>query len=813
MKLLRNKKNKNLDTYPIDKPLIKGGFWGPYRIRSDWLNLLCLIITLGVAVWSVDQAGWIRPSTSLVTILIIAAAVGFVLAKSSLPAASSHPLALILGLAVIFWQGILLFPDPSFISRVMHLANDIQVWWHAQTIGAPSPVTIHIALIFGYLTWIIGYFSTWSVIRKKNPWIAAFLGTVVILINLNFWVREKYYYFLIYAIAALILVVVVTYTKNSSYLKKENYSRTPWGPVLWAASSLCVIIIAVSISWNNPGYRIDKIADSAKSHDPFKGTLQTYWQSFFAPVPGSGVPTLNHGGQQELVFGGPLDLNDQVDFIINTDQKNYWKTQIYDLYTSSGWKTSAIQEEVIEKGALNSANSQSTSNNNEYKYTIINQVYTNVLPTVGNFLSGDIPLVEKVLTPQVFEIYLFDSSSDSLLPSDIASAAKTIRRYGFNRRRSMQEIANLLPAGLKLISTNSSGYTIQSISVSRDPPEDKDVVAIASSQIRTWQQRATITVEPPPDITAKQLATAEAIYPQQIKDRYLQLPSSLPARVKDLAFSITREFNTPYLKTQAIKDYLAKYSYSLNIDSPPAGSDGVDYFLFTQKSGYCNYFASAATVMLRSIGIPARMVVGFLPGQYDEGNHSYIIRDRDYHAWTEVYFPGYGWVQLDATPPRTSAAEASSGTSDQLNNPFIPYSPYYDSGGDTSILTSSASTNSGNYTGLVIFTIGYALCILFIVEIVRITNRKKNTSAIYSRMVLLSSLAGLGPKPWQTALEFSKQLSMALPRQASIIDNITQKYLTTRYGRGATLISTEDKFKNTWPALRWALTKRIMRIK
>ena len=101
---------------------------------------------------------------------------------------------------------------------------------------------------------------------------------------------------------------------------------------------------------------------------------------------------------------------------------------------------------------------------------------------------------------------------------------------------------------------------------------------------------------------------------------------------------------------QAIINYLKDYPYNLKIEAPPANADGVDYFLFTQKTGYCTYFASALAVMLRSVGIPARMVVGFLPGQYDPKAHTYIIRDRDYHAWTEVYFPGYGWITFDPTP-------------------------------------------------------------------------------------------------------------------------------------------------------------------
>ena len=79
--------------------------------------------------------------------------------------------------------------------------------------------------------------------------------------------------------------------------------------------------------------------------------------------------------------------------------------------------------------------------------------------------------------------------------------------------------------------------------------------------------------------------------------------------------------------------------------------DAVEWFLTTQRVGFCNYFASAMITMLRSLDIPARLVVGFAPGEWDESRNTWIVRTKDYHAWPEVYFPEYGWVEFEPTPP------------------------------------------------------------------------------------------------------------------------------------------------------------------
>ncbi len=149
--------------------------------------------------------------------------------------------------------------------------------------------------------------------------------------------------------------------------------------------------------------------------------------------------------------------------------------------------------------------------------------------------------------------------------------------------------------------------------------------------------------------TVAQLQQAGAIYPAWVRDHYLQLPEDLPPRITELARRITTEADTPYEKTTAITDYLrAAITYSVTVDTPPDGTDPLVWFLFDYRAGFCNYYATAEVILLRSAGVPARMVVGFAQGEYEPPD-KYTVLEKDAHAWPEVYFPGLGWVEFEPT--------------------------------------------------------------------------------------------------------------------------------------------------------------------
>ncbi len=139
-------------------------------------------------------------------------------------------------------------------------------------------------------------------------------------------------------------------------------------------------------------------------------------------------------------------------------------------------------------------------------------------------------------------------------------------------------------------------------------------------------------------------------YPEWIRERYLQLPETTPERVRVLARDLTATQPTPYDRAAAIELYLRKeYSYTLDVPKPPATADIADYFLFELKKGYCDYYATAMVVLARAAGLPARMVIGYTSGSYDLGNARYIVTEANAHAWVEIYFPTYGWIEFEPT--------------------------------------------------------------------------------------------------------------------------------------------------------------------
>jgi transglutaminase-like putative cysteine protease len=138
-------------------------------------------------------------------------------------------------------------------------------------------------------------------------------------------------------------------------------------------------------------------------------------------------------------------------------------------------------------------------------------------------------------------------------------------------------------------------------------------------------------------------------YPPRISFLYLQLPH-LDPRIAELARQVTDGAGSNYQKARAIDEYLkTNFTYTLQLPGVRA-RDQVSYFLFQRKKGHCEYFASSMAVMLRTLGIPARVVNGFRGGEYNDLTGSYIIRESDAHSWVEAYFPEAGWVTFDPTP-------------------------------------------------------------------------------------------------------------------------------------------------------------------
>jgi protein-glutamine gamma-glutamyltransferase len=153
----------------------------------------------------------------------------------------------------------------------------------------------------------------------------------------------------------------------------------------------------------------------------------------------------------------------------------------------------------------------------------------------------------------------------------------------------------------------------------------------------------------PTRVSSDDRGKTHANYPQSLRRRFLQLPA-VSQRVAELARQIVQPATSPYDMAAAVERHLAQnYQYSLDLGTTPTVNP-VEDFLFVRKTGYCDHYATAMVMLLRTLGIPSRLATGFAQGEWNDVGGYYTVRQRDAHAWVEVYFQNSGWVTFDPTP-------------------------------------------------------------------------------------------------------------------------------------------------------------------
>ncbi|HSV85410.1 MAG TPA: transglutaminase domain-containing protein [Levilinea sp.] len=282
-------------------------------------------------------------------------------------------------------------------------------------------------------------------------------------------------------------------------------------------------------------------------------------------------------------------------------------------------------------------------------------------------------------------------------------------------------------------------------------------------------------------VTASALRHAGTDYPPAIVADFLQLPANLPERVRSMAARLARAHDTPFQKAIAVQDYLRmNYPYNENVPPPPPGRDAVDYFLYEAQEGFCTYHASAMVVLLRAEGVPARVVSGFSTGAYDYERRAFRVAARNAHAWVEVYFPGYGWVEFEPTPafpPRIFPEGLAE----------LAYLPL-----DAAVTPEPDETGNGRG---VIQLAAVILAVLLAIILLRNWDRWQNRRSASSRTraILLYwqirrslAYAGLAMTPSTTPAEFLHQSTFSLaPRQGlwEALNQATELYQQAAFSR------------------------------
>jgi transglutaminase-like putative cysteine protease len=323
-------------------------------------------------------------------------------------------------------------------------------------------------------------------------------------------------------------------------------------------------------------------------------------------------------------------------------------------------------------------------------------------------------------------------------------------------------------------------------------------------------------------------------YPQWVVERYLQLPETVSPRVVRLARQVTASYGDAYDKATAIESFLRQFKYDTEIAAPPEGRDAVDYFLFDIKEGYCDYYASAMAVMLRSVGIPSRLAAGYAPGvllssQDDKPmvTDSYQVQERDAHAWVEAFFPTYGWIQFEPTasqspvqrprlveatiPVPTPTPEDDEEQPKDLRSPALP---------PTSLPPANPESVALRWIQDHLIALGATATLLALGLLIVLVARARH-EAFLSNPELLASLLGLVGAwagrlgiSWpasDTPLERTARFGRRIPEAEGIVSEVASLFVAERYGR---MHPTSDRVRglaNGWQRLQPALWRRWLR--
>lgn len=280
----------------------------------------------------------------------------------------------------------------------------------------------------------------------------------------------------------------------------------------------------------------------------------------------------------------------------------------------------------------------------------------------------------------------------------------------------------------------------------------------------------------------------EQKYRQFVYSNYVYMPTDLYKRISSLAIDITVTANATnnFEKVLSIQNYLSQnYTYNLNPPPIPDNIDFVEHFLFNSKEGYCTYYASAMVLMLRSIGIPARYVEGYLvqgDGINSEGVYKRTVLDSDAHAWPEVYFDGVGWLPFEPTVTFTSELFAEKDEFENNNSNFSEYEEEIQieqkvieeeteeitevSAQKIEKLESSVKEDNvlKNFNIYIILFIIFILVLFIVYRFIRIRRNKPNTveqiiKYIFEQLEYMKIIRQQGELPTHFALRVDKKIS------------------------------------------------------
>ena len=826
------------------------GWMRRHRLTQGWDTFLLLVAGLGVVSWSVLEADWVETPGLLATVWS-AAASGALLARLRRPAVANLLAGAFIGTVIVAWQVSRLTEAPSLLDRLREVWTRLDVWFDAAISGGISTDLLPFSLTVLILGWLLGFFSAWFLFRNANVWFAVLLPATALLTNLSFLEDTFQFRFFLFMFVTMLLVARVSMIQRQ---RLWEASAVRLGvdshrfALATAVALTAVVLVAAGATplyvYTNPtatGIYLTGRSPVAKLEDEFA--------RLFAGIPSrKDLPGRFWG--TTLPFQGKIGFDGDVVMWATARQASYWLAQSYSEYTSKGWRMGETKKVKVGPQSGPPPPQESADR------APLTQVVEPDFDTLSVLTGGNVQWISReavveTMAPLEFEVDLSDPSRDAQLPGDVKALAAQLRK-SVNAAGDTQflesQITGMLPRDLVLKSAESSRETTAQnpavkIRLVRKEPLTQEVVSWKFdkqlSKDESYAMGSLVSVASNSD-----LREADANYSGFTSDHYLQLPTTLPQRVRGLAAEVTTGAVTSLDKALALQDYLRgdEFEYSQNIKAPPRGADGVDHFLFESKEGYSDYFASAMAVMLRAVGVPSRLAAGYAPGVLDPDTLRWAIKDSDSHGWTQAYFPGYGWIDFEPTRKWPAARLEDAGGSDPAEDEGLdlltsgeddPDDPEVQCAELESVIAQAECLEEAGLVlpisppvessdlldtlrlplivlGTVVVVVG-ALWILLRSAWNAGLSKATHTEKLYTKMSRMGLLAGIRRRAQQTALEYASTIGERLPPTAWAAGNIAAAFSAGKYGRTDLSPEAEDMLTGSWKSIRRPLFMRAVR--
>lgn len=740
----------------------------PVDFGKAQISLFLVWAMVFVSGMAIVQADWIDGLFIIPLVGTISFVVGILLAISRFSPDRAHAFAFVYGLfAVFYFCGLQLSDDLTWRERVFDLVSR-QAEWLQQ---AFSQGTSRDGFIFVIQTtiiyWVLGYTAAWFTLRRRFLWRSVIPTGIVLFSVVYYYVGPRAVQMSFYLAAySLLAFLYITYSYLVDREEAWREKRVRYRPDI--RTSFLRSGLLVGLAALIVAWSLPAMPASAAVNDALSGT-QGQWRSV----------------------------------------QDGW-TRLFSSLRSYG---SAVNDPYQDTLALGGPR------------------------TVGNSLVMDIYVPEKL--PLVYwQAVAYESYVDGswrigegsvfLHPEDggILDIPLTA-----SREVVTQTVINFLPNSSILYAAPEPFASDREmfVTAAQDGSEQWLVTGLRSRYIlrqgdryQIWSNLSTAD--------SYSLRQASVDYPDWVASRYLQLPDSITPETIALAAQLTADYDNPYDQAIAVRNYLrATIRYNDQIDAPPPGSEPIHHVLFVSQEGYCNYYAAAMTVMLRSQGVPARFVTGYAQGDWDEATRSYRVRANHAHTWVEVYFPDYGWIQFEPTasfpvisrpelPPGGLPDEVDDLDNDEMRQTsqgledLILMDDFFATEEDTAsffdveedeeaaaAVTAVASVPIWQIIGALLI-VGTAVGLVFTANSYN-TRIESDVSLSYDRLGRWGNWLGLSFQPAQTPHERATAIAQKVPEGEKSIWQLTQQYVLRMFSRSHSEDEAFDS-RQEWQRLR-----------